>query len=117
MAVFLSLVTALLYGSGDFLGGLTSRRNSQIQVLTTISLVGVVPLWVLAPLVANTVTQRFISQYRCRTLWNSGPGSSVSRLVSWTDVRLCSFDCNSLRCLSSHVGFSAAAINKFFEHG
>ena len=56
MAVFLSLVTALLYGSGDFLGGLTSRRNSQIQVLTTISLVGVVPLWVLAPLVADTVT-------------------------------------------------------------
>ena len=56
MAVFLSIVTALLYGSGDFLGGLASRRNSQIQVLTTISLVGVAPLWVLAPLVAETVT-------------------------------------------------------------
>ena len=56
MAVFLSLVTALLYGSGDFLGGLTSRRNSQIQVLITISLIGVAPLWVLAPLVADSVS-------------------------------------------------------------
>ena len=41
MGVLLSLATALLYGSGDFLGGLTSKRNSQIQVLTAISVVGV----------------------------------------------------------------------------
>tara|TARA_B100001741_G_scaffold69864_1_gene55935 strand:- start:2113 stop:2943 length:831 start_codon:yes stop_codon:yes gene_type:complete len=56
MGVLLSLATALLYGSGDFLGGLTSKRNSQIQVLTAISVVGVAPLWVIAPLVADTVT-------------------------------------------------------------
>ena len=53
MAVFLSVVTAFLYGSGDFFGGVASRRNSPIQVLTTVSLIGAVPLLVVAPFIAQ----------------------------------------------------------------
>ena len=54
MAVLLSVVTAFLYGSGDFLGGVASRRHSAIQVLTTVSLIGAVPLLFVAPLVATS---------------------------------------------------------------
>ena len=54
MAVLLSVVTAFLYGSGDFLGGVASRRHSAIQVLTTVSLIGAVPLLFVAPFVATS---------------------------------------------------------------
>ena len=54
MGVLLSVVTAFLYGSGDFLGGVASRRHSAIQVLTTVSLIGAVPLLFVAPLVATS---------------------------------------------------------------
>ena len=54
MAVLLSVFTAFLYGSGDFLGGVASRRHSAIQVLTTVSLIGAVPLLFVAPLVATS---------------------------------------------------------------
>ena len=56
MAVFLSVITALLYGSGDFLGGVSSRRHSPIQVLTTVSLVGALPLLVAAPFIATSAS-------------------------------------------------------------
>ena len=56
MAVFLSVITALLYGSGDFLGGVSSRRHSPIQVLTTVSLVGALPLLVVAPFIATSAS-------------------------------------------------------------
>ena len=53
MAVFLSVITAFLYGSGDFLGGVSSRRHPAIQVLITVSLVGALPLLVIAPFIAT----------------------------------------------------------------
>lgn len=56
MAVLLSVITAILYGSGDFLGGVSSRRYSSIQVLTTVSLIGAIPLLAIAPFVATNVT-------------------------------------------------------------
>ncbi|MDE0873536.1 MAG: DMT family transporter [Acidimicrobiales bacterium] len=56
MAVFLSLITSVLYGSGDFLGGLSSRRNTQTQVLITVSLAGTLPLLCVAPLFTSSFT-------------------------------------------------------------
>ena len=53
MAVFLSVITAFLYGSGDFLGGVSSRRHPAIQVLITVSLVGALPLLIIAPIIAT----------------------------------------------------------------
>ena len=58
MAVFLSLITSVLYGSGDFLGGLSSRRNTQTQVLITVSLAGTVPLLCVAPLFTSSFTAK-----------------------------------------------------------
>ena len=58
MAVFLSLITSVLYGSGDFLGGLSSRRNTQTQVLITVSLAGTVPLLCIAPLFTSSFTAK-----------------------------------------------------------
>ena len=61
MAVLLSLVTSVLYGSGDFLGGLSSRRNTQTQVLLTVSLFGTLPLLCVTPFIAANFTFRDLS--------------------------------------------------------
>ena len=61
MAVLLSLVTSVLYGSGDFLGGLSSRRNTQTQVLLTVSLFGTLPLLCVTPFIAASFTFRDLS--------------------------------------------------------
>ncbi len=42
MAVFLSLVTAALFGTGDFCGGLAAKRTSVVQVVLGSHLVGLV---------------------------------------------------------------------------
>ena len=42
------LISAVIWGSGDFAGGVASRRNSSYQVLTLAALSGVVVLLVLA---------------------------------------------------------------------
>ena len=42
MVVFLGLAAALLYGSGDFLGGMVSRRAHVLTVLTLVETAGVI---------------------------------------------------------------------------
>lgn len=44
MAVLLALVSSALYGSGDFFGGLASRRAPALRVTTVAQLAGLVPL-------------------------------------------------------------------------
>lgn len=48
LGAFFAIAAALVWGSGDFGGGLASRRNSQYQVLTLAGLSGLVVLVVLA---------------------------------------------------------------------
>ena len=72
MASLLALLTAILYGSGDFFGGVSSRRNSTIQVLFTISLLGAVPLCLVAPFVASGIDIRD---------WVFGSCAGISGLV------------------------------------
>lgn len=57
MAVFLSLLTAALFGTGDFLGGLAGRRVRVLQVLAVSHLVGLVGITVASLLLAD----RFIA--------------------------------------------------------
>ena len=42
MVVLLGLAAALLYGSGDFLGGMASRRAHVLTVLTLVETAGVI---------------------------------------------------------------------------
>ncbi len=53
MAVFLSLLTAALFGTGDFLGGLAGRRMRVLQVLAASHLVGLAGITAAALLLAN----------------------------------------------------------------
>lgn len=49
MGSILAVLTACLYGSGDFLGGIASRRNSALQVLFASQTIGAVGLFVALP--------------------------------------------------------------------
>lgn len=53
MAVFLSVLTAALFGAGDFLGGLAGRRIRVIQVLAASHLVGLVGITFAALVLAD----------------------------------------------------------------
>lgn len=53
MAVFLSVLTAALFGAGDFLGGLAGRRVRVIQVLAVSHLVGLVGITAAALILAD----------------------------------------------------------------
>lgn len=56
MAIVLGLLTALLFGSGDFFGGLSSKRTSVLNVVAFSHLVGLVGVGVLAPFLADSFT-------------------------------------------------------------
>lgn len=49
MGSVLAVLTACLYGSGDFLGGIASRRNSALQVLFASQTLGALGLFVALP--------------------------------------------------------------------
>ncbi|MCP5028716.1 MAG: DMT family transporter [Actinomycetia bacterium] len=53
MAVFLSLVTAVLFGTGDFLGGLAAKRTSVLQVVVGSHFVGLVGVFVASLVLAD----------------------------------------------------------------
>lgn len=50
MGIFLALMSAAVWGSGDFAGGLATRRSHQFQVLAMSALSGIVMLVMLAAL-------------------------------------------------------------------
>ena len=53
MAVFLSLLTAALYGTSDFCGGLAAQRAKLLQVVAGGHLVGLVGVVIASVLVAD----------------------------------------------------------------
>lgn len=58
MAIFLSLLTAALYGAGDFFGGLSSRSVRVIQVVAVSHLLGLIGVVAIAPILADAFTWR-----------------------------------------------------------
>lgn len=58
MAVLLALVTAALYGVGDFYGGLSAKRARVIQVVAGSHVVGLAGVAVAAPFLADAFTTR-----------------------------------------------------------
>lgn len=58
MAVLLALVTAALYGVGDFCGGLSAKRAEVVQVVAGSHLVGLVGVAAAAPFLADAFTAR-----------------------------------------------------------
>jgi drug/metabolite transporter (DMT)-like permease len=60
VTVALGLLAAVLYGTGDFLGGLTSRRASAVTVLLHSYPVGAVLMAVLLPAFPGTLTGRAV---------------------------------------------------------
>ncbi len=54
MAIVLGLLAALFFGSGDFFGGLSSKRTSVLNVVAFSHLVGLVGVSALAPFLANS---------------------------------------------------------------
>lgn len=58
MAIFLSLATALVYGSSDFLGGLASRRTSTVSVVVWSQAFGLLLLAVVLPAIGGHATGR-----------------------------------------------------------
>src|SRR5262245_17921605 len=55
LGVLFGLTSALIWGSGDFSGGLATRRSNQFQVLALASLTGVLILLVLTFLRSETL--------------------------------------------------------------
>ena len=53
MVAFYALLAAVLFGSGDFLGGRATQRPSILSVLATSHLIGLVLILVMAPLMAE----------------------------------------------------------------
>ena len=53
MAVFLGLVIAGFFGSGDFFGGLSAKRTAVINVVALSHLVGLISVGALAPFLAD----------------------------------------------------------------
>lgn len=58
MAIVLGLITALFFGSGDFFGGLASKRTPVLYVVGFSHLVGLVTVGVLAPFLADAFAWR-----------------------------------------------------------
>jgi uncharacterized membrane protein len=56
VAIFLSLATALVYGSSDFLGGLASRRTSTVSVVVWSQAFGLLLLAVVLPAIGGHPT-------------------------------------------------------------
>ena len=54
MAIVLALLSSVLYGAGDFLGGLSARRLPPLVIGLASHLTVIVPMFVLASLVAST---------------------------------------------------------------
>ncbi len=54
--MFLGLVTALCFGSGDFFGGLSAKKTSVLYVVGFSHLVGLVSVLALAPVLADAFT-------------------------------------------------------------
>ncbi len=52
MVAFYALLAAVLFGTGDFLGGRATQRTGILSVLAISHLVGLVLILVLAPLIA-----------------------------------------------------------------
>ena len=57
-AVLLALLSAVLYGAGDFVGGLTSRRASTLAVVFISQFAGAVALLALLPLLPSATVVR-----------------------------------------------------------
>ena len=74
MAIFLSLAAALLSGSGDFLGGLASRRDRVMSVVLVNHLAGVVTVFALGPVFGGSLDGPTI-------LWGSLAGLSGAMAV------------------------------------
>lgn len=53
MAVFLGLITAICFGSGDFFGGLSAKKTSVLNVVGLSHAVGLAGVLALAPLIAD----------------------------------------------------------------
>jgi drug/metabolite transporter (DMT)-like permease len=58
VAIVLSLATALVYGSSDFLGGLASRRTSTVSVVVWSQAFGLLLLAVVLPVIGGHATGR-----------------------------------------------------------
>ncbi|MDH4365956.1 MAG: EamA/RhaT family transporter, partial [Acidimicrobiia bacterium] len=58
MVVFVSLVAAVLFGSGDFCGALATRRATALQVVAGSHLIGLVGVGLVAFALGNPVTGR-----------------------------------------------------------
>ena len=58
MAALLALLTSVLYGTGDFIGGLTTKRNRAIVVLFYVQVFGGLALAVTMPLYGATFAWR-----------------------------------------------------------
>lgn len=74
MAIVLSLAAALLSGSGDFLGGLASRRDRVMSVVLVNHLAGVVTVFALGPVFGGSLDGATI-------LWGSLAGLSGAMAV------------------------------------
>ncbi len=58
MAIFLGLVTALCFGSGDFFGGLSTKKTSVLNVVAISHFVGLIGVVLVAPLLTDAFTWR-----------------------------------------------------------
>ncbi|MEA2000800.1 MAG: DMT family transporter [Actinomycetota bacterium] len=74
MAILLALAAAALSGSGDFLGGLASRRGRVMAVVLTNHVAGVITVLLLGPLFGGGLDGRTI-------LWGSFAGLSGAAAV------------------------------------
>ena len=53
MAAFLAIISAALFGAGDFLGGLASRRTGIFSVIAIAQLIGLFVILLVAPFMAD----------------------------------------------------------------
>ena len=60
MTVVLGLLAAVLYGIGDFAGGIASRRHSAVTVLLYSYPVGAVLMTAMLPFFPGTLTARVV---------------------------------------------------------
>lgn len=58
MTIFLSLVTAAIFGSGDFFGGLSAKRTAIVQVVAGSHFVGLIGVTLAAFLIADEFSMR-----------------------------------------------------------
>ncbi len=56
MAIFLGLVTAICFGSGDFFGALSTKKTSVLNVVAFSHFVGLITVVVIAPFIADAFT-------------------------------------------------------------